>query len=350
MEWAECLEWEACLASKNWKSRGLLLGIFFVSSLFAEERIELVSNGVCSAESCEQMLRDIKVVECDLTSIQKKRSFWGKILEKLPLRIDKDVKKIVFMNIPPNAHRNFNLHKLPKEKMVLFMWEPPIRMRKMYSPSVQRCFSKIYTWNDDLVDNKNYFKFYYPHKRPMLENLPSFEEKKFCTLIVGATSDKSRHHPNELYSERIKAIRFFEAIQEEGFEFYGRNWDPSAYPSYHGPVEDKLAINKQYKFTICYENCRDLPGYVTEKIFDCFAAGSLPIYWGANNVETYIPKDCFIDRRAFSTMEELYTFLKSMTAEEYEGYLERICAYLDSDQAQVFSPEHYEKIIQEAIR
>lgn len=168
-------------------------------------------------------------------------------------------------------------------------------------------------------------------------------------MIVGGTNDKSRLYPNQLYSERIKTIRFFEA-NEPDFVFYGRNWNPTEYPSYRGNVEDKIAVNKNYKFTICYENCRDLPGYVTEKIFDCFAAGSIPVYWGACNITDYIPKDCFIDRRDFETLEKLYAFLKDMSKEEYESYLERIDSYLNSPESDLFSEENYRRIFLEACK
>lgn len=93
-------------------------------------------------------------------------------------------------------------------------------------------------------------------------------------------------------SERIKTIRFFEEVGEKGFVFYGRNWDKEEYPSYGDIVDDKVKVNSQYKFTICYENCEGLPGYVTEKIFDCFATASVPVYWGAPNITDYIPKNC----------------------------------------------------------
>lgn len=45
------------------------------------------------------------------------------------------------------------------------------------------------------------------------------------------------------------------------------------------PVPDKLSIFEQYRFVLCFEN--DLyPGYVTEKPFDAWAAGSVPLYRG----------------------------------------------------------------------
>lgn len=45
-------------------------------------------------------------------------------------------------------------------------------------------------------------------------------------------------------------------------------------------VEDKLAYLRNYKFNICPENV-DSPGYVTEKLIEAFAAGTIPIYLGS---------------------------------------------------------------------
>ncbi len=114
----------------------------------------------------------------------------------------------------------------------------------------------------------------------------------------------------ELYSERIRAIRWFEKNQPSQFDLYGKGWDLTLppnlspfrpvlqplydlvfphYPSYRGGITSKRAILKHYKFSICYENARDIPGYITEKIFDCFFAGCVPVYLGASNVTDYIP-------------------------------------------------------------
>lgn len=46
-----------------------------------------------------------------------------------------------------------------------------------------------------------------------------------------------------------------------------------------GPVVDKLAFLRSYKFNIAFENASH-PGYCTEKILHAFAAGCIPIYWG----------------------------------------------------------------------
>lgn len=266
--------------------------------------------------------------------------FWRRIPVENPLE------KIVFFNLSNRLRRDFKLHYLPKDKLILFLWEPPQILPQMYKKRITDLFSKIYTWNDDLVDGVTYFKFYYPVWQQMLPELPSFAEKKLCTFVGTCLKSKRK---GSLYEERKKAIRFFEAIGEEGFEFYGRNWDPSFYKSYRGPIADKIQTIKNYRFSICYENSSTCNGYVTEKIFDCFAAGCVPIYWGAPNIEKFVPKNCFIDRRDFTNMEELYQFLKKMTEQEYEGYIQRIHDFLDSEKAQLFTRAHFGEIFFQAV-
>lgn len=45
---------------------------------------------------------------------------------------------------------------------------------------------------------------------------------------------------------------------------------------------DKVAFMRQFRFAICPENSNS-EGYVTEKIFDAFLSGCIPIYHGSNN-------------------------------------------------------------------
>jgi len=56
-----------------------------------------------------------------------------------------------------------------------------------------------------------------------------------------------------------------------------------------------------------------MSGYVTEKIFDCLYAGTIPLYWGAPDIEVLIPPETYIDVRRFSSSEEMWNFAKKMT-------------------------------------
>lgn len=57
---------------------------------------------------------------------------------------------------------------------------------------------------------------------------------------------------------------------------------------------DKIRFIGQYKFTIAFENSM-LPGYTTEKLFDCFKAGTIPIYWGNPEVTRDVNPKAFIN-------------------------------------------------------
>jgi hypothetical protein len=149
---------------------------------------------------------------------------------------------------------------------------------------------------------------------------------------------------------------FFEENHPDEFEFYGRCWDNAGHKSWRGALESaqgallaKTSCLKNYRFSICYENCQHVPGYVTEKIFDSFIAGCVPIYWGPPNIDLYVPKNCYIARGDFASEEELYHFMKTMPKEEYEGYIERIRVYLSSEQARHFSIPSFAQLFADKI-
>ena len=60
-----------------------------------------------------------------------------------------------------------------------------------------------------------------------------------------------------------------------------------------GPVDDKIAFIAKYKFNLALENSR-LSGYVTEKILEPFVAGTVPLYWGPDDVVDDINPEAFM--------------------------------------------------------
>ena len=98
------------------------------------------------------------------------------------------------------------------------------------------------------------------------------------------------------------------------------------------------------RFSIVYENIKGLKGYITEKIFDAFVAGNIPIYWGAEDIDDYIPIECFIDRRSFSNHEQLYRFLKNMPEEKYLDYQRYIKNFIEN-KSEKFTCEKFAETI-----
>ncbi|MDR3646005.1 MAG: glycosyltransferase family 10 [Candidatus Babeliales bacterium] len=252
-----------------------------------------------------------------------------------------DAKYIVSLDV--HLEELSNLYNYPNAKLILFLVEPPTVSPTNYNKAFHERFSRVYTWKDDLVDNKKYFKYHYPVMNPMIENIIDFDNKKLCTMIA---FNKRSNYGNELYSERINVINFFENFNNN-FDFYGPGWNANVFKNYKGTVTSKTECLKNYKFSFCFENTKDIKGYVTEKIFDCFRAGCVPIYWGASNITNYVPKNCFIAREDFKNYYDLYQFMKNMSKEEYQKYIINIKEFLNSEKAKLFSIENYIKLFKD---
>ncbi len=230
-------------------------------------------------------------------------------------------------------------------------------------------YRKIFTWNDELIDGDRFIKINFPN--PIyVHPVDGFSTRdRFCCLI-SSNRTLTAQDDRILYPERVRAIRWFEKNAPQDFDLYGLDWDiPTVsgtlvgklerrlwrmlarlvtlrpFPSYRGRVMHKRDVLTRTRFAICYENVRDLSGYITEKIFDCFFSGCVPVYWGASNISDHIPADCFIDRRHFSDTGEVYRFLKAMTEQEFQGYQQSIAAFLQSDAAYPFSSEFFAETI-----
>jgi hypothetical protein len=219
----------------------------------------------------------------------------------------------------------------------LLLFECPAILPHNWGAGVHDLFAKVLTWADPLIDGERYLKFNFPN----ILQLPSpldveAATRGLCTLIA---SDKHADHPYELYSQRRSLIRWFEQHHPEHFDFYGQGWDAGAYPSYRGLVDEKLPTLGRYWFSVCFENAREFPGYITEKIFDCFAASTVPVYWGPPNAPDLLPADAYIDASRFADWGELYEFLLSVEEDDYAAYLDAAKRFLESDRMTMFTNE-----------
>lgn len=267
---------------------------------------------------------------------------------------------IFFMDFPTMKNQYFKeLLNMNYENLYLILFEGELIRPDNWDVKNHQYFKKVFTWNDDYVDAKKYFKFFLPNKIPIEINFDQYLRKNLCTLIA---SNKFVSHPKELYSKRVEAIRWFEKYHPDDFDLYGLGWnlpffkrilsprkkkieDLLKFSSYNGPVDSKYETLKKYQFAICYENALDFPGYITEKIFDCFFAGCIPIYWGAPNIDKYIPSSTFIDKRNFETYQDLYDYISNMPTEEYHLYLRSIKEFVNSQKIYPFSSECFAEII-----
>jgi hypothetical protein len=234
-------------------------------------------------------------------------------------------------------------------------------------------FRRVFSWNELTRDLKDGVQILNPNNITVAD-FRSYADRAIFSCLISSNKLAPWFGPNDLYSERINVIRWHEKNAPSLFELYGRGWGkPSTafsrkdkllrrinrlrtqlfgykpFPSWRGEVNFKSEILANAKFSYCYENIKNLPNYITEKIFDSFMYGCVPIYWGADNVQEYIPSNCFVDRRRFKDTAEVHRYLMNMTPEEYDQFQINIAAFLKSDKAHLFSAEHFSTTIANTI-
>lgn len=91
-------------------------------------------------------------------------------------------------------------------------------------------------------------------------------KKKFCNFIV--SNGNHANHVREHFFERLNEYKHVDSAGR-----YMNNMPNGE------TVGDKLAFQKQYRYSIAFENSM-AAGYTTEKILHAYAASTIPIYWG----------------------------------------------------------------------
>lgn len=162
--------------------------------------------------------------------------------------------------------------------------------------------------------------------------------------------------PN-LYRERLRIVETFGS--DPGFDLYGVGWDrpvvraPSGFREtlgrcYRGVADDKHDVLGNYRFALCIENTR-FPGYISEKLFDCFFTGTIPVYLGAPDIGDYVPERAFLPVDAFSDHHALLAHLRSMSREQAEDALAAARDFLASPAFERFTEEHFVSTLIDAI-
>lgn len=277
-----------------------------------------------------------------LRSVLNRLGYTVRETETLP-DIDEPHTIVVFDVRPDEGER---LASYPRDMLNLVLWKDPISTPANFDVRYHQPFGRIYTWYNDFVDNDRYRKLCFPFLRPMGDDLVPFAERKLCTLVA---SNRHSDHPDELYSAERRVAEFFTEAEGDSFDLFGWGWSPTLDRRSGEPVPGPVDLLRRYRFSFCYETVKGWRGFVTGKIFDSFAAGCVPIYWGAPDIAESIPRDCFIAREDFASDEDLRAFLREMPESVHRGYIERIRAFLSSERAVQYSAEHFVRMFVELV-
>ena len=153
---------------------------------------------------------------------------------------------------------------------------------------------------------------YYLKKETLFHNqlnLIDFKSKKFCLCI-------NKSNLNREISQYIDILQSIDNI--DNINIYD---DIIKSKSCYHSIE-LLNIFNKYKFILAFENSYN-DGYITEKIFNCFFAKTIPIYKGSNIIKNYINESSFIDINNNNDIENIIQLIKLLNNNEelYNNYI-----------------------------
>lgn len=230
---------------------------------------------------------------------------------------------------------------------VLMCLESPIFTPQFYdqAPNLKARFKH------SLFFNGGTEHLYYPafDDEDLKDPVPWSERKFMCMVsankhysMLGKVDSPSFEMAikNQLHDYRYKSIGHF--MGKEGFRMYGKGWPMD----WDAECVDKLDTIRNYKFALCFENGQ-YPGYITEKIIDCFVAGVIPIYRGAKDISDYIPSGLFVDAESFDSFEEMEENLRDSRDDYAEQMIKWAQEWLRSPEGQRHNSRVFAKRILE---
>ena len=130
---------------------------------------------------------------------------------------------------------------------------------------VEHKFDFILTHDEQLLKNSEKYKFA-PVGGCWIErkNYDIYPKTKYTNILA---SNKNFAPGHKLRHQVIDNLK-------DDIDVFGRGYNP---------VEKKEEALRDYMFSINIENS-SVKNYFTEKLLDCFAMGTVPVYWGCTNV------------------------------------------------------------------
>lgn len=140
--------------------------------------------------------------------------------------------------------------------------------RKLISYS----YKALFTCVESLVGLEPNF-YYCPSgsNLPWIQQHKIYEKTKLCSMIAST----KRYATGHFKREEI-AIKFQNKIDLYGGTLNSPKLGTGIHP-------DKFEGISPYMFSIVIENCKH-DKYYTEKVTDCFATGTIPVYWGTDKI------------------------------------------------------------------
>lgn len=135
---------------------------------------------------------------------------------------------------------------------------------------------------------------------------------KLCSMLIGSKMSTEGHLIRHKIADMIES-------EDIPVDLYGSRGTPVGYGQ-----DTKYQVLADYAFSIVTETCRE-DNLFTEWLLDCFALGTVPIFWGAPNIGEFFNVDGIMQ---FDTTDRLYKILVGLNLHSWRIRLDAIWANL----------------------
>lgn len=180
-----------------------------------------------------------------------------------------------------------------------------------YKVLFENYYNKIFTCDHSLISlHKQFIYCHSGSNYPWVsrDHWNIYNKTKLCNMFCSPKLRTQDHH----YRHKVARI-----VLDNGMDvFGGAHGTQRTVIDHTNPWLTKINDLKDYAFSIVMEN-GIYDSYWTEKLTDCFATGTIPVYWGTKQ----LPKE--IDQTGIIRLEEgkEQEILDSLTFEKYKEML-----------------------------
>jgi hypothetical protein len=164
----------------------------------------------------------------------------------------------------------------------------------------------------DHIDSEKHYRlplyvvYDWDNKRKGLDTYGNYErvlneKTEFCSFVVRNPNCQKR---NEFFNKLSQYKQITSAgplFNNAGYVLeYGEN-----------AMKAKQEYLRKFKFNMCFENS-SYPGYATEKLYEAYYGGTIPIYWGSPTIDCDFNPKAFLNWHNYQNDEDFIEAIKRL--------------------------------------
>jgi len=207
-----------------------------------------------------------------------------------------------------NEPKRLHLTKAPRNRLIKVVQEPNVEGSPFHGFVTKHAkrFALVigHAGIRGQVDSRTNYKISHPHLFPQVLPGPAISKTKLVSIIASTLNDLPGHKKRNLFVSQI-LTSFPELV-------------PNSFGRGRIQIDSKEEGLDEFMYSLAVENSVE-EGYFTEKIIDCFLRDTVPIYYGAPDIEKFFPEKSVIRLPSLEPEE----FAKIMSELSPRDYFER---------------------------